>query len=103
MKSAARALYADCGTDDQLAAFGLTRDDVTPAVIQLSPEEADSVDLFIALQTQWNVGPGGPVGINYASIPCVMDLQGIPAGDRRTLFDDLRVMEREALKEMNDG
>ena len=54
--------------------------------------------VFAALQTQWRIGMGGPTGLDYAAVPVVMELYEVPAKDRRQVFDDIRVMESEALK-----
>lgn len=48
--------------------------------------------------TQWNVGPVGVIGLRYESLPVVMRLRGVEPARRRGVFDDLRVMESEALK-----
>lgn len=55
------------------------------------------VELFGAMQTQWQVGPSGAVGLRYEALPVVLDLLGMVAGDRTDLFAGLRVMEREVL------
>ena len=62
-----------------------------------------AINLMACMQTQWRVGMAGPTGLDYAALPAVMDLQGVPAADRRALFDDLRVCEGAALKVINDG
>lgn len=71
--------------------------------IPLWPENQTPLAVFAALQTQWRVGMGGPTGLDYTAIPPVLELYEIPPSDRRRLFDDLRVMEAEALKVFADG
>ena len=61
------------------------------------------MQLFVAMGTQWRVGMGGPTGLDYAVVPTVMDLHEVPPSRRRRLFDDLRVMESEALRVFADG
>lgn len=68
-------------------------------VTDVWPETAAAFDLFTAMQTQWRTGMGGPTGLDYAALPAVMDLRCIPAQERPELFDQLRVMEGEALAE----
>lgn len=51
--------------------------------------------------TQWRMGPGGPVGLDYGAIPSVLRLMRVKREEWPDLFDDLRVIEREALKEMH--
>lgn len=64
------------------------------------PENWDSVQVFISLGTQWTVGPGGPIGLVYASLPVVLRRWRIPLDRRDAVFDDLQVMEGAALEEM---
>jgi hypothetical protein len=58
-----------------------------------------AVSVFIAMQTQWRVGMGGAVGLDYSALPAVLDLEGITEG-KRELFSDIRVMESAALEQM---
>lgn len=70
------------------------------AEFEVWPDHVDVVEVFLALATQWRMGPmGGAIGLDYAAIPPTLDLLGhILFGDRRPLFDGLRAMERAALK-----
>lgn len=56
--------------------------------------------LFEAMGTQWRVGPGGPVGLDYGVFPAVLRLEQIPRADWPEAFDMLRIMEAAALIEM---
>lgn len=65
-------------------------------------ENQTALQAFQAMQTQWRfiaAGMGGFVrlGLEYASLPCVMDALKVPSGKRSQLFFDLRVMEGAAL------
>ena len=51
--------------------------------------------------TQWRMGPGGPVGLDYGALPGVLRMMGAKRADWHWLFEDLRVIERAALEEMN--
>lgn len=83
----------------ELAAFGLTVEDVADEYgIEVWPDTRQAVLMFIALRTQWRMGPVGPVGLDYACLPAAFHLRGIPRNERADLFDDLRVMEDEALR-----
>nr|DAU22189.1 MAG TPA: protein of unknown function DUF1799 [Caudoviricetes sp.]DAV07392.1 MAG TPA: protein of unknown function DUF1799 [Caudoviricetes sp.] len=44
----------------------------------------------------------GATGLDYAALTAVMDFHGIPAKKRRRLFDDIRLMEAEALEVMKE-
>ena len=53
--------------------------------------------LFEALSTQWRFGVGGPVGLDYGAIPSTGYLLGMKRHEITSAFQDLRVMEAEAL------
>jgi hypothetical protein len=59
-------------------------------------ENWPSLELFLACSTQWRTGPNGVVGLDYLAVQTVMGWMGIEGGP--SLFQDLRVMEGEALK-----
>lgn len=85
-------------SNEELASFGLTREDVAAQyTCEVWPDVWPSAWLFADLMTQWRMGPGGPIGLDYSAIPVVMDLRELPAADRRHLFSDIRVMESVAL------
>lgn len=44
---------------------------------------------------------GAVVGLDYAVIPVVLRLRGIPRNEWEQTFDDLRVMEGAALEHLN--
>jgi len=60
-----------------------------------------AVEVFSAMGTQWRMGPGGPIGLDYGALPAVLRMMGAKRDEWPDLFDDLRVIEREALKEMH--
>lgn len=82
-----------------MAAFGFSLDDLDEQVIEIWPDVAPSLNVFKALNTQWRIGLNGCTGLDYNCIPAVMDLMDID--DRATVFDDIRLMESVALKEMH--
>lgn len=45
---------------------------------------------------------GGVIGLDYAAIPATLDLMGIDRDDRPELFMQLRIMENEAIKVLNE-
>ena len=61
------------------------------------PDNEAVVGVFIAMTTQWRIGMSGPTGLDYAALPAVLRLCAIPRAQHPDLFDDLRVMEAEAL------
>jgi len=52
------------------------------------------------MATQWLVGMGGVIGLNYGSIPTVLRMQGIARGQWADIFESIRIMEAEALNIM---
>lgn len=98
----AKALCRRAPAADQLAALGFLPEDLAsdpPLVVW--PDNAPAVDLFCRLQTQWQIGPGGVVGLRYEALPAVFDLLGARRKARARLFADLQVMESAALGELN--
>jgi len=63
-------------------AFGAPAEVVSEATrvetdFEVWEENADVVDLFLKLQTQWTVSTAGVVGLNYASVDfCLKNIQG---------------------------
>jgi len=85
-----------------LAAFGLTVEDVAPADVEIWPDTEPAVMVLVQMGTQWRVGMGGPVGLDYAALPVVLRMNGIPRTEWPTVFEDIRVMENAALKTMSE-
>ena len=93
----------DDGTEQAaaLAAMGLKAD--APLVedkLELWSDNVAAVEIFGDMLTQWNVGPGGLVGLRYEALPNLPRYARIPDAEKQSLFDDLRVMERAAITEM---
>lgn len=62
-------------------------------------ENAETVLMFMRLQTQWNVIPGGFLGLNYQSVEFLFKIHGV--SDAAAMLDDLQAMEIAALQVMN--
>lgn len=82
---------------DSLRAFGISAEPPPPDVFEVWFDNWSTVVAFHAMNTQWQVGFGGPVGLRYEALPVVLELQGIPRSEWRDVFDGVRVMESEAL------
>ncbi len=67
--------------------------------VELWPENVASVDLFLAVETQWHRAGmnGGHTGLDYVGVAAAMQLRGDPP----RLFDDVQLMEREFLAIMS--
>jgi hypothetical protein len=87
--------------DDEAAMMGvkLPRQETN---FRVWPENWPALELFLAVSTQWRVGSGGPIGLDYNAVDAVMGWLSIEA-DRAALFRDLRVMEQEALKAFQEA
>ncbi|MGE9760918.1 DUF1799 domain-containing protein [Pseudomonas sp. PDM20] len=84
-----------------MEAFGLAPGDFETGYA-LWPCVAPALRVLDAMGTQWRVGGGGAIGLDYAVLPQVMQWLGIGRRSRAVLFEDLRHMEQEALKVIND-
>ena len=62
-----------------------------------------TLNVFVAMSTQWRVGNNGATGLDYAALPVVEDRVGIKPDDRRAVFDGLRAMEESALAKMAEN
>jgi hypothetical protein len=71
-------------------------------VQDLWADNVATVNCFVDMLTQWNVGPGGVVGLRYEVLPLVMRQQRLAAADRAEVWQGVRVMERAALKHFGE-
>lgn len=78
--------------------FGALLEQVGEQPAEVWQDNVTAVEVFADMLTQWNVGPGGVVGLRYEALPVMLDLRGIPAADRAEAVAGLRVMERTALE-----
>lgn len=83
--------------------FGLTVDEAGGEAVDVWPDVVDSVNVFIAAATQWRVGMKGATGLDYTALEATLRLTGLPRKDWPQVFDDIRIMEDEALKTMRKG
>lgn len=63
-------------------------------------ENADTVVMFMRLQTQWNIVPGGVfLGLNYQAAEVLFRIHKV--NDRAAMMNDLQLMEIAALNVLN--
>lgn len=93
-------------TADDLAAFGAPAEMIAAAspdpaaqLFGVWEENADTVVMFLRLQTQWHVIAGGFIGLNYQSAEFLIKIHGV--ADAAAMMDDLQAMEIAALQVMN--
>jgi len=92
-----------------LRAYGSSEDEIREVLGNQEPEDfavwqenADTVDMFMSLQTQWKVGPmGGYLGLDYPGVSAALNTVVRSWRRRRDLFVNLQVMERAALPVLN--
>lgn len=77
--------------------WGLTVEEASGPPVEIWPDNITAVHTFIATTTQWRMGPTGPVGLDYAILPTVLRLTGVPRTDWPDVFRDIRTLEDEAL------
>ena len=101
LKALAKALYTPDPTAEEAMAFGLTVDEAS-AEVEVWPDNLHAANVFIAMGTQWvRAGMNGePTGLNYASLPEIWRRTKVPPAIRDTVFDDLRVMEEAAIRQI---
>ena len=62
-------------------------------------ENWESVMIFIKLMTQWRTTMGGVIGLDYSVLQMLFDLYDI--NNRQEIFENIQIMEQEALIHMN--
>jgi hypothetical protein len=76
----------------------LRAEDFGPEWVEVWEDNWVTVQLFGSLSTQWNVGPGGVVGLRYETFPVVRACFNVDDEDWPDIFHDLRVMEAAAVE-----
>lgn len=78
---------------------GLSRSDYDEDLeeVPFFSDMIESWEMFLSMSTQWNYSPNGmPIGINYNSFHTVAKIYTIECEE--TAFNDLRIMEQQALE-----
>lgn len=79
--------------------FGFSPDDYDET-FEVWPDNWKSFLVMDSMWTQWRTGACGATGLDYGVLTDVMKLLGIPAEERSRVFQDIRVMESEAIAVM---
>lgn len=86
-----------------MADLGLVWEDVAEDYeFEVYSDNYDSVIAFMNLSTQWRVGPGGIVGLDYNVIPFVFEMMGFDKKDYPDFFNNMRIMECASLSYIRD-
>jgi hypothetical protein len=72
-------------------------EDYEEPVVEVWHENWAAIQLFSDFSTQWRMGPGGPVGLDYAVIQHEISRRGLCGNDYTDLMARLRVVEAAAL------
>jgi hypothetical protein len=97
------ALFTAAPTATEAAAYGLTVEEASGPAVEIWPDNLETVNVFIAMMTQWRTGYAGATGLDYAALPSVMQFCGVARKARADVFDGLRVMESAALAAMYEA
>lgn len=84
--------------------------DEAAASFEVFQENWNTVQAFLALQTQWRaeIVQGAEqaraiyTGLRYEAFPVAMVLAGVPRRERQEVYSGLRVMEVAAIKVLNE-
>ena len=71
------------------------------STIEVWPENWLPFQVFSGSATQWRVGAGGATGLDYLAVDWVMGMLKVPEEDRLDVFHAVRILESEALRQMN--
>jgi hypothetical protein len=93
-------MYEPQASKEELAAWGLTEDDL--AAVEVLPDVETAYELFGFMRTQWYTGMAGPTGLRYGIAFHKMDRMCLCAEEYEQLELDMRVMEGEALTVMRE-
>lgn len=103
LKAVARALFGSRPDAAVLGAFGLRESDFERETIGVWPCNQRAVDLFLSIQTQWRMGPGGAVGLDYGVLYHKLDRMDLSPREYDRIEDQVRTIEFEALAVMQEN
>ena len=106
LTEAAQRLYRPGPDAAELAAFGLTVDDVADPPLNIFPDNWQSFRVFTAMRTQWRYVSGMAgmfaTGLDYRALTEVWERTKTPEKDRDAIFRDLMIMESAAMEIINE-
>ncbi len=93
-------MYDSGPSEEELAAIGLLREDVTDTSdFGVWPENWIPFQVFSEVSTQWRMGSGGPVGLDYGAVQWVMKL--VKVKKKLDTLHAIRVLESSAIRQMS--
>lgn len=90
-------MYWRAPTEAELAQLGLKAKHYPPPKVDLWPECELPIAIFSRVSTQWRVGAGGPIGLDYNVVYRELDDAEIVGDERKELMAAIRVVESAAL------
>lgn len=69
--------------------------------VDLWPENEQAITLFCSVSSQWRVGAGGAIGLDYSVLFARMERMQLTEDRHEQLFEEIRVIEAEALDHIN--
>lgn len=90
-------------SEHQASLFGLTLDEIPPEEIEVWDVNWPAFTLFHSLSTQWRVGMGGAIGLDYTAVQSTAKMLGFKKKEIQDMFSDIQVMENEALLTMGEN
>lgn len=83
---------------DKLAAAGGAPEAEPDELLYLWPESVKWWGHWSAVRTQWRVGMGGVVGLDYTGVRACLDERGVRRRERRDLFAAIQACELAVLE-----
>ena len=84
-----------------MAAAGFAPEDYDCDVIDVWPENWDTVQFFLRLPTQWRYGMSGRTGLDYTAVMSLLATMRLPLDKEAEILESVQVMEMAALEAMN--
>ncbi|UGA37804.1 DUF1799 domain-containing protein [Chromobacterium haemolyticum] len=81
----------------------MNEEDFEEQELMVWPDNWQAVILFTRLRTQWRVGFGGAVGLDYNVLYRMMDRLQLKQEEVELMESDIQVMEAESLEAMREG
>jgi hypothetical protein len=95
------SLYWTAPKPEELAFWGFSAEEVAPPETELWQENWPAIQLFRNNATQWRVGMGGPVGLDYTVLFHEIDRRNLLPDEYDDLMGCIRVIEEAALKHLH--
>lgn len=95
------ALYWRRPTAEELAGTGLKPEHYVEPEVEVWEENWPAIQLFMRYRTQWRMGMGGPVGLDYAVILHDLGRRGLSQSEHDDLMGKLQVIEDAALSQIH--